>query len=327
MFRALTLVGAALVPMLAVLPAAAEKPTVDLTKWTAPDVDSLPDDAYGRLVRQGRALVTETYKHIGPEVKDKSKRYAGNNLACASCHLQGGTVAYSMPYIGVTKVFPQYRARENAMQTVEDRVNGCLERSMAGRPMPDDAPEMKAYLAYFDFLSKDVPKDANIVGSGVKLVKMPDRMADWHRGEGIYKEQCASCHGEDGQGVRNGEKGDAQGYAIPPVWGPDSYSQGAGMYRLAMATRFVMHNMPQGTTHDAPQLSLDDAYDVMAFINTQPRMAKIGMEKDFPNLLKKPADMPFPPYADQFSQAQHKYGPFAPIAAELNRKLKEAEGK
>ncbi|HSV30074.1 MAG TPA: c-type cytochrome, partial [Candidatus Omnitrophota bacterium] len=294
--------GCALAVMLAAASAAiaAEPVTIDLTKTPVPDVEALPMDEHGKLVRYGRELVTATYKHIGPEVKDKSKRYAGNNLSCQSCHQQAGTMPYAMSYVGVASVFPQYRAREDAMQTVEDRVNGCMERSMAGKPLPLDSREMKAYLAYIAYLSKDIPKGAKIEGSGVKMVKMPDRMADVRRGEVVYKEICAACHGEDGQGVRNGKKGDAQGYQFPPVWGPDSYNQGAGMYRLAMATRFAMHNMPQGTTHDAPTLSLDDAYDVMAFINTQPRMAKIGMEKDFPNLLKKPADMPFPPYADNF---------------------------
>lgn len=313
--------------MFAAAAIAAEPVAIDLAKTPVPDVESLPRDADGMLVRYGRDLVSETYKHIGPEVKDTSKRYAGNNLACQNCHLQAGTQPYAMSYVGVASVFPQYRARENAIQTVAERVNGCMERSMAGKPLPPDSREMKAYLAYIDFLSKDLPKGAKIEGSGVKMVKMPDRMADIGRGAAIYKEQCSSCHGETGLGVRNGKTGDALGYQFPPVWGPDSYSQGAGMYRLAMATRFAMHNMPQGTSYDAPQLSLDDAYDVMAFVNTQPRMAKIGMEKDFPNLLKKPADMPFPPYADSFSQAQHKYGPFGPIAAELSKKQKEAEAK
>jgi len=318
--------GSALVLALLASPALAAE-TVDLAKWKVPDVESLPNDEHGKLVRYGRDLVTETYKHVGPEVKDKSMRFAGNNLACSNCHIAGGTTPYAMSYVGVSAVFPQYRAREDAISTVEDRVNGCMQRSMAGKALPEGSREMKAYVAYIDFLSQGVPKGATLQGAGVKNVKMPDRMADVRHGAQVYKDNCASCHGEDGMGVRNGKAGDALGYQFPPVWGPDSYSQGAGMYRLAMATRFALHNMPQGTSHDAPTLSLDDAYDVMAFINDQPRMAKIGMESDFPNRLKKPADMPFPPYADKFSQAQHKYGPFGPIAAELKKMQDEAAAK
>ena len=58
--------------------------------WQAPDITKLPDDKYGQAVRKGKALMEETYKHIGPEVKDVSKRYAGNNLACVSCHIDAG---------------------------------------------------------------------------------------------------------------------------------------------------------------------------------------------------------------------------------------------
>src|SRR6266567_4322137 len=55
--------------------------------WTVPEVGALPDDDHGRLVRRGRDLITATYAHIGPEVPDSAKRFAGNNLACSNCHL------------------------------------------------------------------------------------------------------------------------------------------------------------------------------------------------------------------------------------------------
>ena len=61
------------------------------TIWTVPEVGALPDNDYGRVVRHGRDLITATYAHIGPEVSDPAKRYAGNNLACGNCHLEAGT--------------------------------------------------------------------------------------------------------------------------------------------------------------------------------------------------------------------------------------------
>ena len=42
--------------------------------WQAPDIGKLNDDKYGQIVRQGKALMEQTYKHIGPEVKDTAKR-------------------------------------------------------------------------------------------------------------------------------------------------------------------------------------------------------------------------------------------------------------
>jgi thiosulfate dehydrogenase len=37
--------------------------------------------------------------------------------------------------------------------------------------------------------------------------------------------------------------------------------------------------------------------------------------KDWPDISKKPIDHPFGPYADGFSEKQHKLGPFKLIAA------------
>ena len=54
--------------------------------WTVPEIGALPNDAHDRLVRSGRDLITATFAHIGPEVPDRTKRFAGNNLACGNCH-------------------------------------------------------------------------------------------------------------------------------------------------------------------------------------------------------------------------------------------------
>ena len=43
--------------------------------WTVPEVGALPNNAYGRLVRRGRDLITATYAYIGPEVADRAKRF------------------------------------------------------------------------------------------------------------------------------------------------------------------------------------------------------------------------------------------------------------
>lgn len=319
--------SALLVASVAAMAADAPKPEFDLLSYSVPDVEALPDDDHGTLVRYGRDLTVETYRFVGPEVGDASMRYAGNNLACQTCHLQGATQPYAMPWTGVTKVFPQYRGREDRIGTIEERINGCMQRSMAGKSLPVDSREMKAFVAYMEFLSQDVPNGARIIGAGVEKFTVPDRRANVERGAEVYAETCAVCHGEDGMGQRRGEVGDAQGYEFPPLWGQDSYNNGAGMYRLAMSTRFVHNNMPFGTTHDAPAVSIDDAYDVMAFVNSQPRAEKANLDKDFPNLFRKPPDMPFPPFVDTFPADQHKYGPFAPIVAETKRLEAEAKAQ
>jgi thiosulfate dehydrogenase len=114
--------------------------------------------------------------------------------------------------------------------------------------------------------------------------------------------------------------GDAQGYLFPPVWGADSFSNGAGMNRLLMAMRFIKHNMPLGVDHSTPQLSDEQAFDVAAFILSKPRPEKADLDKDFPARWNKPIDAAFPPYVDGAPADQHKYGPFPPLA-ENARKL------
>jgi hypothetical protein len=44
--------------------------------------------------------------------------------------------------------FPRYSARAGAEITIEERVNSCMTRSMNGRAIPRDAPDMAAFVAY-----------------------------------------------------------------------------------------------------------------------------------------------------------------------------------
>jgi thiosulfate dehydrogenase len=294
---------------------AADVPQVDLTGWVAPKIRTVGDDALGKLVKYGYELMTNTANHIGPSVADPAMRYSGNNLTCQNCHLQAGTQPYAMPLTGVWGQFPQYRGREGEIGTLEERINGCMDRSMNGLPLPLDGREMKAFLAYMKWLSTGVADGAKLVGAGtMRLAKEPDRAADLGHGAQVFARTCAMCHGKDGQGQRAAT---GAGYQFPPLWGLDSYNDGAGMTRVLTAAAFVQHNMPLGTTYDAPALSDDEAYDVAAYINSTARPAKAGLDKDFPNKLQKPVDTPYGPYVDGFPAEQHKYGPFDPIRARL----------
>ena len=92
--------------------------------WKSPDVDKRPRDVWGKAVRLGRDLTVATYAHIGPEVPDPSKRFAGSNMSCQSCHLEAGTKKFGMTFVGVFSDFPQNRSREGEVCTIEDRING-----------------------------------------------------------------------------------------------------------------------------------------------------------------------------------------------------------
>ena len=283
--------------------------------WTVPEVGALPDDAHGRLVRRGRDLITATYAQIGPEVPDPAKRYAGNNLACSNCHLEAGTKKFGLPIFGLFELFPQYSARLGAEITIEDRVNSCMTRSMNGRALPLDSPEMQAIVAYIKFLSSGVPAGKALSGLGTGSMPELDRAADPVRGKAIYATACLACHNEDGSGIRRSLPSVDLGYMVPPLWGPDSFNDGAGMARLITAANFLHFNMPHGTDYLNPQLTVEQAWDVAAYMISQPRPRKAGLDKDYPDLSKKPIDTPYGPYADGFDQQQHMYGPFGPIRA------------
>lgn len=312
--------------LLAVLASAAMAQTpaakgVPIQPLEAYDVSKLPDDHYGRLARYGKELTDRTFAHIGPQAKNPAMRYAGNNLACSSCHQASATKAFAMPWVGVHASFPQYRAREDEVSTVEERINGCMERSMAGKPLPLDSTEMKAFMTYIHFLSKDVPTGAKVEGQGLPPFKAPNRRADTVAGGQVYAAKCAVCHGTEGQGLRTGAPG--EGYTFPPLWGADSFNNGAGMGRLLFASAFIKTNMPLGAQHGQPQLSDDEAYDVAAFMLSHPRPQKANLERDFPARWNKPVDAAFPPYVDGAPADQHKFGPFAPLQENM-KQLKDS---
>ncbi len=70
--------------------------------------------------------------------------------------------------------------------------------------------------------------------------------------------------------------------------------------------------MPFDSAQKGYRLTNEEAWDVAAFINSQPRPQK-NFPNDWPDITGKPVDFPFGPYIDSFSEVQHKYGPFEPI--------------
>jgi thiosulfate dehydrogenase len=289
--------------------------------WTTPDIDRLTDDSWGKTVRYGRDLVTRTYALIGPEAPDPARRFSGNNMSCANCHLDAGTKQFGLPFQGVYADFPNYRARSGAVGTIEDRIEGCMTRSMNGKMLPRGGTEMTAIVSYLKFLSDGRPVGEPTYGRGPGKMLEMSRAADPARGEAAYARNCAACHGTRGLGQRAGKVGDGKGYAVPPLWGPDSFNDGAGMDRLIGAANFIHNNMPNGTTWRSPVLSEQDAWDVAAYVLAQQRPAKTNLDRDYPVPLQRPVDSPYGPYIDGFSADQHRLGPFGPIRAKVKEML------
>jgi thiosulfate dehydrogenase len=222
---------------------------------------AVPD---GDLIAYGYRLVSQTFATIGPEVGNPAMRFAGNNLACQNCHLDGGTNRNGLPLVGVFKTYPKFLARDQRVVALPERLNECMTRSMNGRKLSDESREMLALLAYMRFIGDPAP----VASEPAPPAPLP---ADANRGAEVFATVCAVCHQADGLGQRMGSPGNARGYLFPPLWGPDSFNDGAGMDQYRNIVGFVRRNMPRGVDPQHPQLSLQQAWDVASYVQSMPR--------------------------------------------------------
>ena len=217
--------------------------------WVAPRMRDVPLGTLGDSVRRGEVIFNETPLYAA--------EFTHSRIACASCHAEGGIQPFASAVVGVPVMFPQFNERAGHVITLKDRIQECFVRSENGKPLPYDGREMRALVNYIEWLSEPEPGHEPFVGRG--LVALPELKPDVGRGEGIYATQCAGCHGANGEGKRP---------MFPPVWGPDSFNDGAGMNGVRKMASFVQHNMPQNRMGI---LSAQDAFDVAGFIHEQPR--------------------------------------------------------
>jgi thiosulfate dehydrogenase len=235
---------------------------------------AIPPGPLGDSIRLGRSLIQDTQHY--------ARAYVGNGLNCGSCHQELGTKPGALPLTGLSGQFPAYSTRIGRVITLEDRINGCFERSMNGKALPPESREMTAMVAYIAWLSKGMPVGVEPPGRGAPKLELKGLKPDLANGKSVYEAKCAACHGAQGAGIYDGDGNPA----FPALWGDRSFNVGAGMARLYTATPFVRANMPQT---EAGSLSVQEALDVSAYFTTQPRPDFADKHKDWP-AGGKPAD-------------------------------------
>ena len=274
--------------------------TVGGKPWTPPHESDIPSDSLGASIRRGLALV----RHL----TDSLPEYASGHINCTNCHLQDGRSRYGSPLVGAYVRYPKYIARSAAVVTIADRINFCITRSLAGNRLPTDSREMTDLIVYLAWLSKGLPQGAQTPGSDGLPTLHAANPPDPAHGAQIYVAKCQSCHQVSGAGVRASAASatasasanpaaavtptSATGSAptsIPAVWGAGSYSVGASMARVERAASFVAHNMPYG---QPGTLTIQEAFDVAAYINSQPRPDLPAKENDWPTG-GAPTDLPY----------------------------------
>jgi thiosulfate dehydrogenase len=272
--------GALSIGLAAVLAGDSPKPAAGSS--TRSDQDhaepKMPDGPLGKVIRLGEELVENTTTH------PMTKPYVGNALNCTSCHLANGTDQRAASFIGVATAYPAWSPREGRVITLEDRVLNCFMRSCGGIRPPLGSKPSVAITAYITWLSQGEPIRMNGKGPhgplAVPALKIDANTADAARGKRLYARKCADCHGKDGAGDEDN----------PPVWGPRSYNQGAGLSRVSQLANWLKVAMPLDDTTLTDQESLDiaayvDSHERPAFnVQSQlPDKSRLGEYNSEPN--------------------------------------------
>jgi thiosulfate dehydrogenase len=261
--------------------------TTMVTAWEFPKnplTDATLDDS--RLssdIKWGFRIFTNTGR--------EAPQFSPGRMSCNNCHLNGGQRERSMPLVGLVGMFPEYNRRSGRLFSLNDRIVDCFLRSQnaTGAPGEGDLPqqtskEVLAVAAYLTWLSKGYEVGSNPPWRGQNTIPasslIPVAKLDRARGESLFLERCTTCHGTDGQGVFVGDKHPG------PLWGPDSWNDGAGaarVYTLAGIIRYSMPYLSPGSLTD------EEAQHLAAFINSKPRPAFPFKTSDY-RTEKLPAD-------------------------------------
>jgi len=221
-----------------------------------PDIDDLPHDKYGELVRQGYRIFTDTPTY--------ARRYSGNALSCSNCHLEAGRRSHSAPMWAAWGMYPAYLAKNDRVNTFEERVQQCFRFSLNGIPPPMDSHEVRALVAYSQWLARGKPVGVELSGRGFPTIARTGSDPNPLRGKSVYAERCATCHGENGEGYATSAPA---AFSAPPLWGARSFNKGSGFNRIDLLAGFLKANMPL----DKANLADQDALDLAAWISLQER--------------------------------------------------------
>jgi thiosulfate dehydrogenase len=224
-------------------------------RFTPPAADSIPNNDFGKMVKKGEQIFTNT--------RQNAPQFVGNSLNCVNCHLDAGRKANASPLWAAYISYPAYRGKNKHVNTFAERLQGCFRFSMNGKAPPLGDPTLVALESYAYWMATGAPVGGKVAGRGYPDVPKPPLPGDYVRGEKVYAQSCAVCHGVDGQGQTSGDK-----TVFPPLWGPKSFNWGAGMHDIKNAAGFIKANMPLGS---GGTLTDQEAWDVATFMDSHER--------------------------------------------------------
>lgn len=274
-----------------------------VTAWDIPQNPltdrRLDQSALSREIQLGYRLFTNT--------PAEAERFVPGGMSCNNCHLNGGQRERALPLVAVPGMFPEYNRRAGRLITLTDRIVDCFLRSenatgmlrqeaggtralqAEAQPTPTSR-EVVAIAAYLTWISKGYAVGQNPAWRGQNTIPQPSLVPvgglDPARGEAIYRERCTSCHGPEGQGVFVGDRKPG------PLWGPDSWNDGAGAARTYTLAGIIRYSMPY---LDPGNMTDRDALDLAAFITSKPRPAFPFKDRDYLTDSLPPDAVYYPP--------------------------------
>ena len=158
-------------------------------EWNPPAFSDIPAGEEGDRIRYGHELIVNTAQYLGPKGIVAAR---SNGMSCQNCHLDAGRKSWANPFSAVQSTYPKFRHRSGRIESIEFRVNECMQRSLNGEPIDSTSEEMQAMVAYLKWMGQNVPKDVKPFGSGTEMLPYLDRAADpKKRSNSVYTKMCA----------------------------------------------------------------------------------------------------------------------------------------
>ena len=223
--------------------------------FSPPPESAIPDTPVGTMIRFGRDVFVDTQRY--------AKDWVGNGLNCVNCHLDAGRQPNAAPLWAAYVAYPAFSSRDQRVDTFAGRLQDCFRYSLNGKPPPGDGAVIAGLTAYSWWLAQGAVVGSQMAGRGYPEIADPPQPMSADRGKRVYAARCSACHGAEGNGQKTVER-----WLFPALWGRNSYNAGAGMHRPRTAAQFIRAKMPLG---QPDSLSVQDAWDVAAYINAQPR--------------------------------------------------------
>lgn len=131
------------------------------------------------------------------------------NEVCAGCHGADGQGGKDGEYPRLAGLPARFIARQLLLFRDRSRTNMAMVEYIDERQMPDeDIAHISVFLAETELPSRLPPMDSD--GPGIsayqrlldaeRVVQIPHAPGNAERGASLYRRECTSCHGRDGQG-------------------------------------------------------------------------------------------------------------------------------